>query len=192
MIYGNSFQRERTINRIDYSGMWTILANKYFSFTVPKRQISSEFLITFFLQINSSLEISKSFWDLLNCSSLKCLTKKAWSFLSNCSWKININSQKCSLVKPTNATQGISFFIPQQTEVLNWSIFSNMFKDDQTVMFLMQFLSEFHRVVPFFSWCWNFPSRFLSCKFLCFQESVHVTGKCIENSMENMYTDVRV
>ena len=150
MIYGNSFQRERNINRIDYSGMWTILANKYFSFAVPKRQISSEFLITFFIQINTSLKISKSFWDLLNCSSLKCLAKKARSFLSNCSWKMNINSQKCSLVKPTNATQGISFFIPQQTEVLNWSIFSNMFKDDQTVMFLMQFLSEFHRVVPFF------------------------------------------
>ena len=61
MIYGNSFQRERTINRIDYSGMWTILANKYFSFTLLNRQISLEFLITFFIQINTSLEISKSF-----------------------------------------------------------------------------------------------------------------------------------
>ena len=31
-----------------------------------------------------------------------------------------------------------------QIEVLIWSVFSNMFKDDQTVVFLIQFLSEFH------------------------------------------------
>lgn len=91
----------------------------------------------------------KSFWDfndLLNCSSLKCVTKKAWNFhekgisiLKTAAW----SNQKMQLKVLA------SLF---QIEVLIWSVFSNMFKDDQTVVFLIQFLSEFHWVVPFCSW----------------------------------------
>lgn len=88
-----------------------------FCFFYRAREI--DFIGTFtyyiFRKNNTSLQSFRDFNYLLNCSSLKSLTKKAWNFQSNCSWKRNISSQKCSLVKPTNATQGISFFTP------NWS-----------------------------------------------------------------------
>ena len=100
----------------------------------------------------------------------------SWLFvcLFVCFYKLSTAATAAGSNEPTNATQG-SFFIPQQTKVLIWSIFSNMFKDDWTVMFLLLFLSEFHWVAPFCSWCWHFPNRFLSGKLPCFQESVHVT-----------------
>ena len=86
------------------------------------------YLVLYFLNKTTlGCKIAKAFeifYYLLNCCSLKCLTKKAWNFPLHCSWKRNINSQKCSLIKLTNATWG-SFFIPQETKVLIWSIFSN-------------------------------------------------------------------
>ena len=126
----NSFLRDRGVERNDYPGMRTIPGNKSFFFLLLSQRNRSywNFYLVLHFSYKTTLgcKIVKAFeiFDyLLNCSSLKCLTKKAWNFPSNFSWKRNINSQICSFIKLTNATQG-SFFIPQQTEVLIWSIFS--------------------------------------------------------------------
>ena len=126
----NSFQRDRTVKWNDYPGMRTIPGNNFFFFfTEPYRDRSywNFYLVLYFLNKTTlGCKIAKAFkifYYLLNCCSLKCLTKKAWNFPLHCLWKRNINSQKCSLIKLTNATWG-SFFIPQETEVLIWSIFS--------------------------------------------------------------------
>ena len=96
----------------------------------------------------------KNFWDfnyLLNCSSLKNLIKKASETFFQ-----TVHEKGTSILK--TAAQSYqqmqrkvlaSLF---QTEVLIWFVFSNTFKDDQIVMFLMQFLGEFHWVIPFCSW----------------------------------------
>ena len=148
-----SFHRKRTVNGIDYPGMWTIAGNEsFFFFFLLKRQRDRfywNFFILHKLFHKKTTLACKSFWDfndLLNCSSLKCVTKKAWNFhekgisiLKTAAW----SNQKMQLKVLA------SLF---QIEVLIWSVFSNMFKDDQTVVFLIQFLSEFHWVVPFCSW----------------------------------------